>query len=79
MCLKMQRTRQNPLSQHAASCVWGGRLVGHIADKGVTWRRVALAEKRWKKRKVGEGEGKLLEKCGKMRKKKREGKREKGD
>ena len=37
-------------------------LVGHIADKGVTWRRV----------KVGEGEGKLPENCGKEVKKRRE-------
>ena len=36
-------------------------LVGHIADKGVTWRRVALTKKRGKTQKVGEGEGKLLE------------------
>ena len=36
-------------------------LVEHIADKGVTWRRVALAKKTLEKRKVGEGEGKVLE------------------
>ena len=49
----------------------------HIADKRVTWRRVALTKKRWKKREVRGGEGKLLENCGK-KVKKREGKREKG-
>ena len=52
--------------------------MGHIADKGVTWRRVALTKKRWKKREVRGGEGKLLENCGK-KVKKREGKREKGE
>ena len=46
--------------------------MGHIADKGVTWRCVALAKKRWKKREVGEGEGKLLENCGKKKTKGRE-------
>ena len=51
-------------------------LVEHIADKGVTWRRVALAKKTLEKRKVEEGEGKVLENYGK-KEKQREGKREK--
>ena len=46
--------------------------MGHIADKGVTWRRVALTKKRRKKREVKGGEGKLLENCGKKVKKRRE-------
>ena len=58
--------------------VCGRCLVGHIADKGVTWRRVALTKRRWKKREVRGGEEKLLENCGK-KVKKREGKREKGE
>ena len=36
--------------------------------EGVTERHVALAKKHWKKREVGEGEGKLLENCGKNKK-----------
>ena len=47
-------------------------LVGHITDKGVTWRRVALANKQWKS---GKWE-KVKEKCWKIMEK-REGKREK--
>ena len=50
--------------------------MGHIADKGVTWRRVALTKKHWKKREVRGGEGKLLENCGKkVKKEKGRGKR----
>ena len=50
--------------------------MAHIADKEVTWRRVALAKKRWKKQKMRGGENywKIVEK----KEKKREGKREKG-
>ena len=44
-------------------------LVEHIADKGVTWRRVALAKKTLEKRKVEEGEGKVLENYVKRRNK----------
>ena len=51
-------------------------LVEHIADKGVTWRRVALAKKTLEKRKVEEGEGKVLENYVK-KEKQREGKRKK--
>ena len=43
--------------------------MGHIADKGVTWRRVALAKKHWKTQKMRGCEGKLLENCGKKVKK----------
>ena len=50
--------------------------MGHIAGKWVAWRRVALTPKRWKKRKVRGGEGKLLEKLWKKGGK-REGQREK--
>ena len=52
-------------------------LVGHIADKGVTWRRVGLAKKHLKKRKVGEGEGNFMENC--LKKKEKEGKGKKGE
>ena len=76
MCVKMPRNRQkSPFSPSRVRlsilC-----LVEHIADKGVTWRRVALAKNRWKKRKVEEGEGKVLE-MWKKRKKRRKG--EKGE
>ena len=39
----------------------------HKVGEGVTEKHVALAKKHWKKREVGEGEGKLLEKNGKKR------------
>ena len=60
---KLQRNMQNPVSQHAASC--GRCFVGHIAGKGVTWRRVALTKKHGKTQKMRGGEGKILENCGK--------------
>ena len=53
----------------------GRCLTKHIADKGVTWRRVALTKKRWKKLKIGGGEEKLLENW----KKRKKGRREKGE
>ena len=53
--------------------------MGHLASKGVTWRRVALAKKTsWKKQKMRGAEGTLLEKRD-NKKKKREGKREEGE
>ena len=55
--------------------VCGRCLTKHIADKGVTWRRVVLTKKRWKTRKIEGSEGKLLEKMWKKVKKKRGGKR----
>ena len=39
--------------------------------KRVTWRRVTLAKKRWKKRKIGGHDGKLLENCGKIEKRRK--------
>ena len=69
------KIRQNPLSEHVAfACV--RCLVGHKVGKDVTERRVALAKKTGKKQKMGEGEGKLLENCGRKGNKRREGKRE---
>ena len=74
MCLQMPRNRQNPLSQHAASCVWEMPRGAHCWQ-GVTWRRVALTKKRGKKQKMRGGEGKLLENCGqKVKKEKGRGK-----
>ena len=77
MCPKMPRNMQKSSFRTCRVRFSIPCLVVHIADKGVTWRRVALTKKRWKKREVRGGEGKLLENCGK-KVKKREGKREKG-
>ena len=48
---------------NVARHVCGMWLVEHKVGEGVTERRVALTSKRRKKRKMGEGEEKLLEKC----------------
>ena len=49
--------------------VCGRCLVGHIAGKGVTWRRVDLTKKRGKTQKMRGSEGQLLGNCGKKVKK----------
>ena len=72
MCLKMLRNRQNHLSQHVAFVSLSCASWGTLLTRGVTWRRLALAKKREKKRKVGEGEGKVLGNYRKKRKKRRE-------
>ena len=58
-------------------------LVGHIADKGVTWRRVALTKKRGKTQKMRGSEGKILEKRWKKRREEgkvwKEGKKKNGE
>ena len=55
---------QNALSQHAALACG----IQSSRSKRVTWRRVTLAKKRWEKRKIGGGDGTLLEIFGKNQK-----------
>ena len=49
--------------------------MGHIAGKGVTWRRVALTKDAGKTQKMGGGEGNLLENCRRVKKRKKHGKK----
>ena len=50
------------LFQNVSRSLVGGASQGTQVGEGVTERRVVLTRKRQKKRKIGEGEDKLLEK-----------------
>ena len=66
---KMPRNMQNPLSQHVAFVSLSCDSWGTLLTRGVTGRRVALVKKTLEKRRVGEGEGKVLENYGKKERK----------